>query len=133
MFHLPSSSRYCIASGLCSAVLLFHAAAQAQFFKDFEVAPHSYYERTGTDSFSELLTKREKGEYDFGAETGLPLLRKMLDELDIPVSSQVLVYSQTSLQRKLVRPENPRAISFDENIYLAVMGGGKFEVNSFDP
>ena len=127
------SSQNRLASVLCGGVLLCHAAVDAQFFNDFDVAPHSYYERTGTDSFSELLTKKEKGEYDFGTETGLPLLRKMLEELEIPVSSQVLVYSQTSLQRKLVSPENPRAMYFDENIYLAVMAGGKLEVNSFDP
>ncbi|MDF1739838.1 MAG: hypothetical protein P1U86_11825 [Verrucomicrobiales bacterium] len=114
-------------------MLLFHAALEAQFFNDFDVAPHSYYERTGTDSFSELLTRKAKGDYDFGTETGHPLLRKLLEELNIPVSSQVLVYSQTSLQRKLVSPENPRAMYFDENIYLAVMAGGKLEVNSFDP
>lgn len=133
MSQLPSSSRNSFASSLCAGVLLLFSGAHAQFFNDFDVAPHSYYERTGTDAFSELLTKQEKGEYDFGTETGLPLLQKMLDELDIPVSSQVLVYSQTSLQRKLVRPENPRAMYFDENIYLAVMAGGKLEVNSFDP
>ncbi len=132
-FSLSYSSRYRLVSCLCGGVLLFHAALEAQFFNDFDVAPHSYYERTGTDSFSKLLTRKEKGDYDFGTETGLPLLRRMLQELNIPVSSQVLVYSQTSLQRKLVRPENPRAMYFDENIYLAVMAGGKLEVNSFDP
>lgn len=131
-FHLRLWFPFRFATLAGGGILLSLSLAQAQFFNDFDVAPHSYYERTGADSFSQLLTKREKGEYDFGTETGLPLLQKMLDELNIPVSSQVLVYSQTSLQRKLVRPENPRAMYFDENIYLAVMAGGKLEVNSFD-
>lgn len=37
-------------------------------------------------------------------------LRALLKELSVPESSQVLVFSRTSLQRQKIMPERPRAI-----------------------
>lgn len=106
--------------------------ARAQAFNDFELEPHNYYKRTAGDGMSRLIASWREGKHDFGDETGLPALRKLLDDLDIPVSSQVIVFSRTSLQRDLISPANPRAMYFNEDIHVAWMPGGKIEVNSFD-
>lgn len=61
-------------------------------------------------------------------------LERVLQELDIPVESQVLVYSKTSTNGKLVSPTNPRAIYFNEEIAVAwVPGGTSFELSIHDP
>ncbi|MEM6915225.1 MAG: hypothetical protein AAF491_01565 [Verrucomicrobiota bacterium] len=111
----------------------FASLAFGQAFNDFEVSPHDYYEGVADDPMTRLIVRSEKGEYDFGSETGLPLVKKLLADLDIPESSQVLVFSQTSLQRGLIAPENPRAMYFNEDTHLAWMPGGKVEIISFDP
>lgn len=120
---------------LTAAILLAFGTgtSRAQFFNDSYEPPHNYLKREGTDAMSVLIRQAAEGAHSFGTETGLPLLEKLLHDLDVPVSSQVVLFSRTSLQKDLVSPENPRAIYFDDNIYLAWMPGGKIEVNSFDP
>lgn len=50
----------------------------------------------------------------------------MLNELGIPVSSQMLVFSRTSLQRGFISPENPRAIFFNDDVYVGFIPGAPF-------
>jgi len=61
-------------------------------------------------------------------------LERVLQELDIPVESQVLVFSKTSTNGKLISPVNPRAIFFNDEISVAwVPGGASFELSIQDP
>lgn len=124
--------RIAIAFSLAVIGGMFAESVEAQAFNDFELEPHNYYDLVPEDGMSRLIEKWQKGEHDFGSETGLKALEKLLHDLDIPVSSQVLVFSKTSLQRDLVSPDNPRAMYFNEDIHVAWMPGGKIEVNSFD-
>ena len=49
-------------------------------------------------------------------------------------AARVLVFSKTSLQRHLISPSNPRAIYFNDDLYLAwVPGGELIEIASMDP
>ncbi|MCA9118062.1 MAG: hypothetical protein KDA79_23485, partial [Planctomycetaceae bacterium] len=60
----------------------------------------------------------------------VPLLRL----LEIPQSSQVLVFSKTSVNRKLISPASPRAIYFNDEVYVAwVEGAGSLEISAVDP
>ena len=55
-------------------------------------------------------------------------LRSVLDLLDIPVESQVTVFSPTSNQANLISSANPRAIYFRDDVAIAwVRGGGELE------
>ena len=60
-------------------------------------------------------------------------LVSFLKILDVPVSSQTLVFSTTSLQLSLISPSNPRAIYFNEDIYIGYIPGGRIEVLALDP
>ena len=67
------------------------------------------------------------------AETG-GLLSSVLRELKMPVSSQVLVFSKTSLQYEDITPRTPRAIYFNDNTYLGfVPSGDRLELSAVDP
>src|SRR5690606_5179390 len=57
----------------------------------------------------------------------------LLRALEIPASSQMLVFSTTSLQLSLISPRNPRALYFTDDLYLGWMPGGKIEIVSIDP
>ena len=45
-------------------------------------------------------------------------LRSVLDELGIPLSSQLLVFSKTSAQFRWITPRTPRAIYFNDQTYV---------------
>jgi hypothetical protein len=58
----------------------------------------------------------------------------VLELLKVPVSSQMLVFSKTSLQRTHITPENPRALYFSDNIYIGfIPGAPELEVSAVDP
>ena len=61
-------------------------------------------------------------------------LTSVLDLLRIPVESQVLVYTQTSLQAQHITMANPRAIYFNDHVTVGyVRGGGLLEIVAQDP
>jgi hypothetical protein len=66
---------------------------------------------------------------------GMPgYLRSLLDELHIPVSSQVLVFAKNSAQLFLISPETPRALYFNDDVYIGyVQGAPHLELASADP
>ena len=44
-----------------------------------------------------------------------------------------MVFSKTSLQRRPVKPDNPRAIYFNDDVYIGWMPGGRVEISAIDP
>lgn len=87
-----------------------------------------------TDPVTELQKRIDAGEttLEFTSEHGY--LESLLEEFDIPVSSQTLVFSKTSLQTDYISPATPRAIYFNDDVYLGwVRGGPVMEVASTDP
>lgn len=61
-------------------------------------------------------------------------LRSLLEALQIPVSSQMLVYSKTSLQRDRISPRTPRAIYFNDDVYVGYCQfGDVLEISVADP
>lgn len=105
----------------------------ASDYRDFDQPPHDYWKRTPHDRFSRWMTDVQSGrvELDYSGEKAF--VASVLKSLDIPASSQMLVFSTTSLQLSLISPRSPRAIFFNEDIYLGHVVGGKIEVVSVDP
>lgn len=61
-------------------------------------------------------------------------LTSLLEALNIPVSSQTLVFSKTSLQHNRISPVNPRALYFNDDTYVGwVPGGDILEISTADP
>ena len=68
----------------------------------------------------------------FDPQTGY--LPAVLEALDVPVSSQVLVYSQTSFQASKINRQNPRAIYFNDTIAVGwIRGADLLEITAQDP
>jgi hypothetical protein len=60
-------------------------------------------------------------------------LRSAIEALEIPVDSQLLVFSRASLQGKQISEQNPRAIFFNDRVALGwVRGGDLLEVAAHD-
>ncbi|HEV7867865.1 MAG TPA: hypothetical protein VGO90_09300 [Chthoniobacteraceae bacterium] len=100
---------------------------------DLAAPPHDYWTRPLTDRFSRFKTELETGQVTLTAANEKEFLVSLLRALEIPVSSQMLVFSTTSLQLRLISPSNPRALFFNEDVYIGYIPGGRIEVVSLDP
>lgn len=86
------------------------------------------------DPITELVRRIDQGKVklEFDEERGY--LPSILRELHIPLSSQMLVFSKTSLQHKYINPQTPRAIFFNDNTYAGfVPDGSLMELSGVDP
>lgn len=113
------------------ALLLSPPLARAQGTPDYELPPIEYSTRTATNRISRSLEAMHAAR-PAGA-TGTQLLRWLLDFHAVPVESQVLVFSKTSLQRDGIQPRRPRAIYFNDDLYVGWVAGGLMEVTVTDP
>ena len=102
-------------------------------YSDFDQPPHDYWKRTPNDRFSKFKVALEAGTVKLDASSEQSFLLSLLRALEIPPTSQMLVFSTTSLQLSLISPRNPRAIYFNEDVYIGYVPGGKVEVISTDP
>jgi hypothetical protein len=98
---------------------------------DYEQPPVSYSASAPRDAMSKLQERLASGELAFGADEKV-VLEKLLGELRVPVDSQVLVFSKTSLQRGRIQPERPRALYFSDSAYVGWVPGGLIEVTTID-
>ncbi len=89
---------------------------------------------TRNDAVARLQQQLERGDVqlEFVDTTGyLPSILKLLDVL---VSSQSLVFSKTSLQSNHISPSNPRAIYFNDNVFVGwIRGAELIEITALDP
>lgn len=113
-------------------MLLVATTANAQ--DDIDLAPIHYDTATVVDAVSQLQARLDSGEarLEWDEQHGwLPSLMKLLD---VPASSQTLVFSKTSLQITKISPQRPRALYFNDDVYLGtVQYGDLIEVSTVDP
>src|SRR5690606_27828633 len=87
-----------------------------------------------TDAVADLVRRLDAREAQLELRGSRGVLDSLLEALDIDPASQVLVFSTTSLQTGSIRPSTPRAIYFNDDVYVAwVQGGGPVEIASMDP
>ena len=77
------------------------------------------YDRPTLDAVADLIRKVEDGTVTLRDEGSGGYLRSVLEALQVPVSSQSVVFSKTSLQQHYISPSNPRAIFFTDNVVVA--------------
>jgi hypothetical protein len=99
----------------------------------WDMPPIRYSETASNDPISKLAAEIESGKREIRAMAPLARLRFILNLLEIPEESQILVYSKTSKQNALIHPGNPRCIFFNENAYVGYVPGGDIEVIAHDP
>ena len=126
--HLASSAVLLVAS-----VLAGQSPVLAQV-DDYEQEPIKYSRSQPDNVITRLQARVDKGEakLEFNEKTGY--LRSVLAALDVPISSQTLVYSKTSLQRHKISPRTPRALFFNDDIYIGIcQAGDVLEISAVDP
>jgi len=90
------------------------------------------YSRPSNDPIATLL-KKDNAVAQLKAEGPSGHLRSLLDALNVPVSSQIMVFSQGSVQSGLIRADNPRALYFNDSIVVGWVRKGFIEIAAQDP
>ena len=86
------------------------------------------------NAVSELNRKLDDGGATLTYDPVSGYLRSVLNALSVPIESQMLVYTQTSLQAQKINMQNPRAIYFNDDVSVGwVRGGLVLEVWAQDP
>jgi hypothetical protein len=113
--------------------LLFHLGrSQVRASDTYERPPISYSATKPQDVIAHLEERlKERPEVFHGDDK--EVLRQLLALLDIPESSQMLVFSKTSLQRRRIAPTTPRALFFSDDCYVGWVPGGLIELTAMDP
>ena len=99
-----------------SAVLLPSSSLCAD--DEFEREPILYSESTPENRISRLQQRLDQGELTLTHEGDMSYLPALLKALEVPVESQMLVFSKTSLQMRRISPRTPRALYFNDDVYL---------------
>jgi len=102
-------------------------AQRAGTFKGSSDDPAIGYSTTTAlnNAVVEVNKKLQDGTVQLRFDGRSGFLQSALEALQIPVESQLLVFSRFSLQRKLINEQNPRALFFNDRVALGwVRGGG---------
>lgn len=109
-------------------------AALAQLPGGAEHEAIAYSTAVPEDPVGRLQRQIDSGAVTLEFDRAWGYLPSVLKALGIPVSSQGLVFSKTSLQLDRIAPWSPRALYFNENVYVGwVQGGPILELASVDP
>src|SRR4051794_38450991 len=107
-------------------IILAILAAPCGHAEDFQGATHPilydeetifYSKATPAGPVADLQEKLERGEVRLEFDNEHGYLPALLKYFGIPKSSQMLVFSKTSVQRAFITPATPRALYFNDDVY----------------
>lgn len=94
----------------------------------------AYSKTKATGPVTKLQQRMDKGEVVLKRDKHYDYLLSILANLQVPRSSQMLVFSKTSFQRERIDPKHPRGIYFNDDVYVGyVPGSPLLEVSEVDP
>lgn len=109
-------------------------AVRNQGYVPFSEEPINYRTAPVSDPVYQLQQRLDRGEVKLTYEPGRGYLKSVLELLEIPISSQSLAFSKTSFQYKKISPQTPRALYFNDDVYVGWVKDRKvLELVSFDP
>ncbi len=120
---------------LLGAVIVTQAATLSAFAQlEFENEPINYHTTPANDRIAKLITAIEKGEAELTWDETHGWLPSILDAMEVPRSSQTLVFSKTSLQLSRINTHRPRALYYNDDTYVGwVQRGDVVELAAVDP
>ena len=123
-----------VACGLVAATSAGAATLAERFSASFRHPAIEYGTRPPTDRVAQLNARLRTGEATLSFDARRGFLPAVLDALDVPVESQTLVFSKTSLQSDFIGPDNPRALYFTDDVAVAwIRGAPALELAALDP
>jgi len=109
-------------------------AVRNQGYIPYSDAPINYRSDDLHDPVAKLQQQIDQGVARLVYEPEHGYLKSVLTLLRVPIDSQTLVFSKTSFQYPKISPEHPRALYFNDDVYIGSVHEGKaVEIVSFDP
>ena len=106
------------------------AAAQID---GLEREPINYKSARTDNAITSIQARLDSGKVKLQFVDDHGYLPALLKELNVPQSSQLLVFSKTSLQRDRIAPKTPRALYFNDDVYVGFcLRGDVLEVSAVD-
>lgn len=119
---------------IAATSMLLSAGSATHGADDFEQSPIKYSASQPDNVVSRLQSRLERGKVELTYDPGRGYLPSLLRRLKVPVESQMLVFSKTSLQRSCISPRTPRAVFFNDDVYIGFCQSGEVvEVSVADP
>jgi len=121
------------------ALILIEGLPAADFQGSTHLVPFEednlqYGKTPATGPIAQLQAKLDSGETHLVWDEHLGYLPSVLKVLNVPASSQMLVFSKTSFQRDRISPATPRAVFFNDDVYVGyVPGSPLLEFSMADP
>ena len=101
---------------------------------DFDREPILYRDTAPTNPISKLQNDLKSGKKSLDYTNARGYLASLLKALDVPQDSQTLVFSKTSLQRERISADRPRALYFNDDVYIGYCQNGEvLEISVADP
>ena len=101
---------------------------------DFDREPILYRDTAPTNPISKLPNDLKSGKKVLDYNDTRGYLASLLKALDVPQDSQTLVFSKTSLQRERISADSPRALYFNDDVYIGYCQNGEvLEISVADP
>ena len=98
-----------------------------------EREPINYKTASAENAITTLQKRINDGQVKFKFTDDHGYLPSVLKELNVPPSSQVLVFSKTSFQRERITPKTPRALYFNDDVYVGFcLRGDVLEFSAVD-
>jgi hypothetical protein len=102
------------------------------FFDETSVPAVAYATHQPHDVIAQLNEKLAAGSTTLTFEPGSGYLRSVLSALELPVESQLAVFSKTSVQARIISPVNPRTLFFNDRVVVGWPRGGFIEAAALD-
>lgn len=100
----------------------------------YENEPINYLTAPVHDPVAKLQQTLDAGQVTLAYDEPHGYLPAVLQQLQISPRSQMLVFSKTSFQRQRISARTPRALYFNDDVYIGwVQGGEVLEVAAVDP
>lgn len=110
---------------------------------DFQGATHlmpfdeetiNYSKQKDSGPIAQLQAKIDRGQFKLNYGEKFGYLSSLLEALEVSTNSQMLVFSKTSFQRERIAPRTPRAVFFNDDVYIGfVQGSPLLEISAVDP
>lgn len=125
MLALGNHVRFQVAAALLIAAAAAFAELGGSYVVPLDHEAIQYSARPVQDAVARLERKLASGEVALEfEENGRGYLRSLLQQLGVPIDSQVLVFSKTSFQAPLISPHSPRALYFSDGAIVGFVRGG---------
>jgi hypothetical protein len=123
-----------LAAALAAGSLVALAGLGGSYIVPLDHEAIQYVKHPVDDPIARLQKQIDSAQVRLNYDDEHGYLKAVLRALDVPVESQVLVFSKTSFQAPKIAPRMPRALYFNDRVSVGfVRGGDVVEIAAIDP